>query len=355
MMVVPLTGCGTYGDTTADLAPHLIAAGEVDPVRPIDSFESEALPAIEGELSDTQYRARVDDLYLTVTAGKRPIFADNDPVEKIYTAAITLLDRYVLNKWHDEPDGAAKIVHAIHDYLVCEVAYDFALYSDYQSGNTEVKDSPSFNIDGALIGGLAVCDGLSRTVNFLCAIEGIDSVRVTGSYAGIPHAWNKVKIGGKWYHLDVTADAANYTSGNGGYQKQLSHGFFLLSDETMRSSIGGHRGFDIAEFSAYEDYDYFSGKMIDINGSAHLLTVKNQDALNSIFADIGAAKHAVGKIELKLSFAGKSNVNGGDMYAAELAEAYKKVKGADYVFDTDRAQKPYFQYPNGVYVILVYK
>lgn len=349
-----LGGCNA-GERSADIPPHLIAAGDDAPVRPIDSFETEALPDIDGELTDAQYRARVDDLYLTVTAGKKPIFVDDDPVKPVYDAAVELLDRYVLNKWHDGGDGAVNIVHALHDWLVCNVDYDFALYSDYQAGNTDVADSPSFNIDGVLLGRTAVCDGLSRAMSFLCAMEGVDSIRVTGAHSGVPHAWNKVKIDGKWYNVDVTADAANYTADSGGLSKQLSHGYFLLSDETMRSRVGAHSGFDVTEFPAYEDYDYYADKMTDIGGASHMLTLRSQAELNAVFADIGASKRAVGKIEFKLDFAGKSNVNGGDMYAAELAEAYGKAKKPDFVFDTDKAQKPYFQYPNGVYLVLVYK
>lgn len=352
--VFALGGCGA-GGRSADIAPHLIAEGETAPVRPVDSFETEALPEIDGPLTDAQYRARVDDLYITVLAGKKPIFAENDPVEPVYTAAIELLDRYILNKWHTDADGTVNIVHALHDWLVCNVDYDFALYSDYQGGNTDVADSPSFYIDGVLLGRTAVCDGLSRAMSFLCALEGIDCIRVTGSYSGVPHAWNKVKIDGKWYNVDVTADAANYTADGGGVAKQLSHGFFLLSDETMRSRVGAHSGFDVTEFPAYDDHNYYADKMTDIGGAQHMLTVRSQSELNALFADIGAAKPAVGKIEFKLDFAGKSGVNGGDMYAAELAEAYQKAKKPDYVFDTNKAQKPYFQYPNGVYLVLIYK
>lgn len=345
-------GCSAV-KSSPDIAPHLVATADEAPVRPIDGFETEALPELSDELDDERFRARVEDLYLIVTSGKKPIFAENDPVEPVYDGAIALLDRYILNKWHDEGNDYA-VVHAVHDYLVTAVEYDFELYESFKDGNTAVEDSPSFRIDGVLLNKKAVCDGLARTVNFLLAIEGIDSIRVTGTYSGGMHAWNKVRLDGKWYNIDVTADSANYIGDNGAVRKQLSHGFFLLSDETLRSRVGAHSGFiNDPEFSAVEDYDYFEDKMTALDGHASVVT--DQAALNSLFAAIAAAKGGVGKIEIKLEFAGKANVNNVDMYEAELAEAYSKVKNAHFSLDLSRGQKPYFQYPNGVYLILVYR
>ena len=41
------------------------------------------------------------------------------------------------------------------------------------------------------------------------------------------------------------------------------------------------------------------------------------------------------------------------MYATEIAEAYRKVKKADFSFTA--TSKPYFQYPNGVYLFMIYR
>lgn len=350
-LVFMCAACSKTGPSP-DLAAHYIAEPEQAPVRPIESREEQAMSDFSGSLTDEQYRARVDELYsIVVDDGKKPVFSDGDPVKEIYDNAVGILDRYILNSWHSDADGARSIVHTLHDYLVCEISYDFALYdSSRTDGN---KNDPAFYIDGVFLNKRAVCDGLSRAMNFMCAIEGVDCLRVTGSYAGVPHAWNKVKIDGAWYNVDVTADAANYIVDGGEYKKQLSHGYFLLSDETMRTYHPNKHVFDTLENSAVNDYDYYSNKTVTVGEETYPYVISDKNMLFNIFDDISKLKGAVGKIELKLKFHGKTNVNNADMYTAEIAEAYARLKDA--TFSMTSTQRPYFQYPNGVYVFLLYK
>jgi len=353
------SGCSVGGKSTPDIAPHLISTPDPDPERPIYGFETAALSDCGEEFTDAEYRARVDELYRTVVDDRRqPVFKDNDPVRPIYDAAIEVLDKYVLNSWHGAENGEFAIVHTIHDYLVYYIDYDFALYDKYAHGNAESGNESAFGIDGVFLEKRAVCDGLSRAVSFLCAIEGIDCMRVTGSYAGVAHAWNKVNIGGKWYNLDVTADSANYTiNDENSFDKQLSHGFFLLSDRTFKTFDPTGRGgrlhiFEQQSAVAEADYDFYDGRVTEIGGTAYSLVVRDADALNRIFDAIGKSKGEVGKIELRLDFPTKENVNNGDVYADEIAAAYSRLKNSD--FSVTSKQKPYFQYPNGVYLFLMY-
>lgn len=353
--IITSTVFGVFACSTSvrspDLTAHYIAEPESDPIRPIDVAEEQAMSDFSGSLSDEQYRARIDELYsIVVDDGKKPIFRGDDPVKPVYDNAVSILDRYILNSWHEGADGARSIVHTLHDYLVCEISYDFALFDSSRDDDT--KNDPAFYIDGVFINKRAVCDGLSRALNFLCAIEGVDCLRVTGSLGGVPHAWNKVKIDGAWYNVDVTADAANYVINNGEYGKQLSHGFFLLSDETLRTYNPNKHVFDTLENSAINDYDYYGNKTVSVGEETYPYVISDKNMLFNIFDDISELKGAVGKIELKLNFPGKTNVNNADMYAAEIAEAYARLK--DPSFSMTATQRPYFQYPNGVYVFLMY-
>lgn len=355
-----LTACSGRGDSP-DLLPHLISTPDAEPVRPIDGFATYELSPCAVSLSDAQYRARVNELYSAVVDfGRKPVFIDNDPVKPVYDAAIAVLDRYVLNSWHGNADGAYRTVHTIHDYLIARVDYDFELYDAYNRGES-VEGDPAFGIDGVFLNGRAVCDGLSRAVAFLCAIEGIENMRVTGAFMGVPHAWNKVRIDGKWYNVDVTADAANYTvdgSGKDDYKKQISHGYMLLGDDTYsRFSPNGASGEHAHVFERTvecdTDYDYYDALTVRIGGESFAMTVTSQAKLNALFSAISDEKGRVGKIELKLDFEGKANVNDGDVYEAEIRAAYRKLKSPD--FDFTATQKPYFRYPNGVYVFLMYR
>ena len=62
----------------------------------------------------------------------------------------------------------------------------------------------SFTSYGALIDGVAVCDGYASAYRIMCLIEGIQCVEVIGTSNGVGHAWNKVFIDGLWYGVDST-------------------------------------------------------------------------------------------------------------------------------------------------------
>lgn len=350
LFVPALSGCTSFS-ASPDIQPHLIDDADPEPVRPIDSSESVSLSAATLPLTDEQYRDRVDELYRIVAEdGKKPQFIENDPVKPIYDAAVELMNRYIRNSWHTEAGGEEKKVHSIHDYLVYYIEYDTELYENYRHGQ-DVSDNPAFDIDGVLINRLAVCDGLSRAFVFLCAIEGIDAIRVTGSYIGVPHAWNKVKVDGDWYNVDITADSASYVIDGNDRRHQLSHGYFLLSDGKFKSFRPRLHVFE-STVQCLKDYDYFRNKTVSIGGKSFPCVVTSQATLNSIFEAIADSDRAVGKIELKLEFEGKINVNDADMYVSEINTAYTRVFDADF---TTASQRPYFQSPDGVYLFLIYK
>lgn len=89
----------------------------------------------------------------------------------------------------------------INDYII--------EHCDYVSGA-----SMSHNAYGALVNGEAVCDGYSRAFQVLCNRLGIECVGINGycpefnkengESSDTGHMWNCVKIGGNWYHFDVT-------------------------------------------------------------------------------------------------------------------------------------------------------
>lgn len=50
------------------------------------------------------------------------------------------------------------------------------------------------------------CSAHTSAVYVLCKVQGIPVRWVMGSYMGYLHAWNKVKLGGKWYWVDETLE-----------------------------------------------------------------------------------------------------------------------------------------------------
>jgi len=89
----------------------------------------------------------------------------------------------------------------IHDLLAARVTY--------------VDGANAHNAYGALVEGLAVCEGYAEALQCLLHRVGIQSLLVYGSSdnpsSGVnePHAWNMVKINGEYYHVDLTWNDQN--------------------------------------------------------------------------------------------------------------------------------------------------
>ena len=88
---------------------------------------------------------------------------------------------------------------AIHDYILENVRYD------------KLKKSYSHEIIGPLTQGVGVCEGIAKTVKALCDACGVECL-VALSHdnpdRGVKyrHAWDLLRLDGKWYHMDATFD-----------------------------------------------------------------------------------------------------------------------------------------------------
>lgn len=91
-------------------------------------------------------------------------------------------------------------VRAIHDYLIVNTVYTESADKDYLATALSVlKD------------GQGQCQGYSEAFAAIMIISGVETRVVSGKAFDsqmrfVPHAWNQVKIGGIWYHVDVTWD-----------------------------------------------------------------------------------------------------------------------------------------------------
>jgi len=95
-------------------------------------------------------------------------------------------------------------VMLIHNYLVSTVAYDYSA----ESGAGE--DLDVYNVLGALLKRRAVCWGISMAFKLLCDYLGVPSLVVLGKSSldksEDDHAWNIVRLGSHFYHVDATWD-----------------------------------------------------------------------------------------------------------------------------------------------------
>lgn len=104
------------------------------------------------------------------------------------------------------PPGAAaeEKEQLVHDMVVENIRYDSATASslDLKSG----VDSHSFSVYGALMEGLAVCEGYSELFQLLLLQSGVECLTAIGTSRGQPHQWNVVRLGDGYYHVDPTWD-----------------------------------------------------------------------------------------------------------------------------------------------------
>lgn len=109
-------------------------------------------------------------------------------------------------------------VKTAHDYLCINCGY--ASSWQYNGANTAW---------GALVYGEAQCSGYARAMKALCDAIGIPCyyVHANAKAANPSHQWNQVKVDGKWYIVDVQANALS------GF-----YAFFLVSGDYYKSSAG---------------------------------------------------------------------------------------------------------------------
>lgn len=112
--------------------------------------------------------------------------------------------------------------------------YDKLLYFhdeiiSYCNYNQENENSRSAY--GCLVEGKASCEGYSKALLELCDAAGIDCVIAAGSAVTnsqtIKHMWNKVRISGRWYNVDLSWDDADVGS---------EYDYFLVTDKEISTS-----------------------------------------------------------------------------------------------------------------------
>ncbi|CDD34804.1 transglutaminase-like predicted protease domain fused ChW-repeats and cell-adhesion domain [Roseburia sp. CAG:309] len=122
--------------------------------------------------------------------------------------------------------SAREKVKAVHNWLIRNVKYD---YHNYLRGTVPHVSHTS---KGALVRGLAVCDGYSKAFMKIMKKLKIPCKMIAGVSEGGGHAWNLVKVGGKWLHVDVTFDDPIVNGKNTNTRPRYT--YFLKTDAQMR-------------------------------------------------------------------------------------------------------------------------
>jgi len=174
---------------------------------------------------------------------------------KIEVEKSVLDKRIILTEVHSKPQAgkmyidleakANKIISSVKAISSDEYSLLTNLYCSFQknirydkeeiqANSKGICNSPaSHNAYGALINRVAVCDGFSSAFVLLAKKLGFDCMLVTGhsaySSTGFTnHAWNIVKVRGRFYHMDITWDTRRYNEFG-----EYSHVYFAMKDEEI--------------------------------------------------------------------------------------------------------------------------
>lgn len=144
----------------------------------------------------------------------------------------------------------------IHDWLIFNLDYDFTFSNHY--------------VEEALTDRRCVCQGYALTYKMMCEMVGLNVVYVTGEgYSGGTwggHAWNQVRIDGKWYNVDVTWDDPASPGKDFNDHSVNRHDYFLISDDRINKD---HRASSSGRESCSADYDRVAIVKAATNNSYH--------------------------------------------------------------------------------------
>jgi transglutaminase/protease-like cytokinesis protein 3 len=164
---------------------------------------------------------------------KKMQYAVNSSTKKL--ASSKLMYKYensVIYKMQSEIDTEVNKILSMIEPDMTE--YDkVKLFNDVLA-STVVYDESAPNcrdIYGVFVGKKAICGGYSKAFSYLCSKAGIETAAVTGDADGLPHMWNKVKVDGKWYNIDVT-----YAVSGDGADDYIRYDYFCVPDKMLEES-----------------------------------------------------------------------------------------------------------------------
>ena len=107
-------------------------------------------------------------------------------------------------------------IKAVHDWICKNTVYDDGLSGDRKNHNDA----------SVLMNDSTVCEGYARIANILYNTAGIETYYISG----VGHAWNVVRAGNNYFHVDTTWDDGD----------NISYDWFMKSDNEIRNSDGYH-------------------------------------------------------------------------------------------------------------------
>lgn len=126
----------------------------------------------------------------------------------------------------------------LHDRIAVWCEYDEEGFNKYtETGNINLVDKNSFTMYGTLVNRLSVCQGYSKTYQYLLNQLGIENYLCSSEK--LVHVWNIVKLDGVYYHVDVTYDDPTHD-----VLGRADHSNFLVSTAKLKENEHNETDFD---------------------------------------------------------------------------------------------------------------
>ena len=150
---------------------------------------------------------------------------------------------------------------AVYDYIFDNTKYDNAALAAIDTSGEDSHNPYGFFHDKSVI-----CVGNATTFKLFMDMLDIDSKIIHSTTAG-EHAWNVVKIGGDWYHVDLTFD-------NG--DKSPTYAYFNVTDKAKGN-----------------DYPWDKSKYPKCTATKYCYVIQNAQQLDSLYDIPAALKKAI--------------------------------------------------------------
>ncbi|MFG6384203.1 MAG: hypothetical protein K1V96_08110 [Lachnospiraceae bacterium] len=164
----------------------------------------------------------------------------------------------------EERRTTQKQIDDIVDAWLCGISindtdYDKAKYVyQFLALNTEyVKDAPnSQNIISVFLERKTVCQGYACAVQYLLGQLGIQSVIVSGTALGEPHAWNLICLEDEYYYMDATWGNNGYQNGEGKEKSFIDYNYMTMTTAEMQMGHAPNQDIDLPECTAVKNNYY---------------------------------------------------------------------------------------------------